>query len=201
MRWPDKFRPKDEDGYIFPNNSPLKKILHRPDPANLILWGAPGTGKTSFARLYGSYHDAEYGGADYFEFTASNLATVVELRRNLQPVLEAGCGWGDEFRVVHIEECDNLSPKSAIALKPIMENNPRLAFILTTNNLSSIDVALQSRCDIIHCELNDLDITAYVAKLLDKEGIGYDMVELTAFIEDGDGDMRRILKDLELRYV
>lgn len=202
MRWVDKYRPTTLDSYIVPASAAteLNYVLKGSD--NLVMYGPAGTGKTTFARLYGGHlGTTEYG--DFVELHAGKLQGVQEVRDTVEQLVLRQGGWEGDRLVIHLEECDNLTRQAQIALKPLMENYPQTTFIITTNNIKDFEPAILSRCVVAHLTLTEEDIVnvyKMFTRILNAEGIIFCKEELMELAKRGFSDLRIAIRELEMRY-
>lgn len=122
---------------------------------NILLEGAPGTGKTMFARRL-----AQESGMDFVEVTGSSFfqATVAESIK----VIDELFGWANKYRrlVIFIDEADGLfqdrtklkgdSDQYKIIchlLNYLGDRSDRFMLILATNHVSAFDSAMERRID------------------------------------------------------
>ena len=83
----DRMRPKSIDEFagqehLVGEGRFLARVLKKGDPPSLILWGPPGTGKTTLARII-----AGSSGAEFVEFSAV-LSGVKEIREVMKEAKE-----------------------------------------------------------------------------------------------------------------
>jgi len=187
--------------------SPLRRLIQsgtgsdasggRAAPGSVILWGPPGTGKTTLAYLI-----ATASGRRFVELSAvtagvKDVRTVVEdARRRLAT--------GGEETVLFIDEVHRFSKSQQDALLPSVENRWVTLVAATTENPSfSVNSPLLSRSLLLTLQpLGDDDVRALVRRAVtDERGLG-GLVALTDEAEDhlvrlAGGDARKALTVLE----
>ncbi|WP_455605949.1 replication-associated recombination protein A, partial [Cellulosimicrobium funkei] len=187
--------------------SPLRRLIRsgsesdasggRAAPGSVILWGPPGTGKTTLAYLI-----ATASGRRFVELSAvtagvKDVRTVVEdARRRLAT--------GGEETVLFIDEVHRFSKSQQDALLPSVENRWVTLVAATTENPSfSVNSPLLSRSLLLTLQpLGDDDVRALVRRAVaDERGLG-GLVALTDEAEDhlvrlAGGDARKALTVLE----
>ncbi len=183
--------------------SPLRRLIEsdasggRAAPGSVILWGPPGTGKTTLAYLI-----ATASGRRFVELSAvtagvKDVRTVVEdARRRLAT--------GGEETVLFIDEVHRFSKSQQDALLPSVENRWVTLVAATTENPSfSVNSPLLSRSLLLTLQpLGDDDVRALVRRAVaDDRGLG-GLVALTDEAEDhlvrlAGGDARKALTVLE----
>lgn len=163
---------------------------------SLILWGPPGTGKTTLARLIAS-HVGE--GTRFVQLSAltsgvKDLKTVFETAR-----MERGQGHGT---VLFVDEIHRFNKAQLDSFLPVMENGTITLIGATTENPSfELNPALLSRCDVLILEpLEPESLMLLVGRALDALGkaelVGEDARAIIADRADGDG--RRTIALTEL---
>ncbi len=203
----DRMRPRGVDEFtgqrhLLSKGRFLERVIRTGDVPSLILWGPPGSGKTTIARII-----AESSGADFIEFSAvlSGVKDVRDVVRRARENLRRG-----RRTILFVDEIHRFNKAQQDAFLPHVEDGTITLIGATTENPSfEVISPLLSRCKVLVLEpLSKDDITTIVKRALsDRErGLGNIKAEVDEgvvdFISDrSNGDARCALNTLETAFM
>ena len=177
--------------------SPLRRLVEGDQPMSLLLWGPPGTGKTTIAAIVSQQTDRSF-----VEVSAVS-AGVKEVRAAIDRARAALVGSGRET-VLFVDEVHRFSKSQQDALLPGVENRwVTLVAATTENPFFSVISPLLSRSLLLQLEpLTDDDVRTVLGQALaDERGLagelGIDDDALDHLVRLAGGDARRSLTYLE----
>nr|WP_246382849.1 replication-associated recombination protein A [Nocardioides stalactiti] len=177
--------------------SPLRQLIEGDRAMSLLLWGPPGTGKTTIASIL-----SRHTGRRFVEVSAVS-AGVKEVRAAIDAARATLVGSGRET-VLFVDEVHRFSKAQQDALLPGVENRWVTLVAATTENPSfSVISPLLSRSLLLRLEsLTDDDVRALLERAAtDERGLadGYDVdaAALDHVVRLAGGDARRALTYLE----
>lgn len=191
----DKMRPQTLNDVVgqqdlLGKGKPLRRIIEQKVNISLILWGPPGTGKSSLAQII----------AKQFNYPLAKFNASIDNKAKLDQFIKT---YPYQPFVLLIDEIHRMTKNLQDFLLPYLENGHIMLVGATTENpIMSIVPAVRSRCQIFEFKaLSDQDIeivlkraTTEVLKLKDEQ-IETDALKLIAIAADG--DLRVALNILE----
>ncbi len=177
--------------------SPLRQLIEGDQSLSLLLWGPPGTGKTTIASILSQQTERAF-----VEVSAVS-AGVKEVRAAIEGARARLVG-GHEETVLFVDEVHRFSKAQQDALLPGVENRwVTLVAATTENPFFSVISPLLSRSLLLRLEpLSDDDIRAVLASAMaDERGLGgrfeVEQDALDHLVRLAGGDARRSLTYLE----
>jgi putative ATPase len=197
---PQRIRPRTLDElvgqrHVLAEGSALRLAIEGDRPPSMILYGPPGVGKTTIARIV-----AETTGADFEELSAVS-ARVDDVRGVLQRARER-LGANGKRTILFLDEIHRFNKGQQDALLPGVESGLLTLIGATTENpYFEVNAALLSRCAVVELEpLSDEEVAAVVGRGAVELGadVAPDVVE--AIVRKAGGDARSALSTLELSW-
>lgn len=172
----------------------LKQIVKNKEPVSLILWGPPGSGKTTLARIIANEVSAEF----------IELSAVTSGKKDVEKVIEhARQNWNLQLRtILFVDEIHRFNKAQQDAFLPHVESGLITLIGATTENPSfEVINPLLSRSRVLILEpLNKSEIITILkhALTLEKQTKNVTAAALDYLAELSGGDARVALGNLEL---
>ncbi len=165
-------------------------------PHSCILWGPPGVGKTTIARLMASAFDA------HFITISATLGGVKDIRE----AVEQATIWRDQGRrtIMFVDEVHRFNKSQQDAFLPHVENGLFTFIGATTENPSfEVNSALLSRAAVYVLQpLNEDNLEQIVRRAQENAAqAAIEDIAVKKLIAYADGDARRLLNTLETLFV
>ncbi len=192
--WVEKYRPNSIDTYVFRDDNQRKQVAGWKDDGalpHLLFSGAPGTGKTTLAKVL--LQELDVDSMDILEINASNENSVDTIRSKITN-FSSTMPFGD-MKYVLLDEADYITPNGQAALRGVMETyHTSCRFILTCNYPQRIIPALHSRCQGFHIEKLDVnEFTARIATICIEEGVEMNIDTLDTYVQATYPDLRKAI--------
>ena len=201
----ERMRPQNLDEVVglpalLDTGAAFRVLVESGHPVSMVLWGPPGTGKTTLARLVAFHCSASF---TTLSATSAGVKQVREVLGAAKRRLE-----GDGRRtVLFLDEIHRFSKNQQDALLPGVENGTLILIGATTENpFFEINTPLMSRLLLFRTQpIPDRDLTVLANKALsDRErGLGKDRLRMAApaaeaLVARSGGDARGLLNVLEV---
>ena len=185
--------------HLLAPGKPLRRLLEGRSLHSMILWGPPGTGKTTLARLVAKTCDSE------FLALSAVMAGVKDVRAAVEQAQQMRAGSGRRT-VLFLDEVHRFNKSQQDAFLPFVEDGTVCFIGATTENPSfEINSALLSRARVyVLRSLNVDDIQQVLRRALEREfsaaneAVQADTEAIETLARAADGDARRALNLLEV---
>lgn len=193
----ERMRPKQWEDFagqqkLLSENSSLRKMIEQDHVPSMILWGPPGTGKTSIARFI----------ADKTKLPFYQISAIDSGVKEIRAILERAKA--DGKAILFIDEIHRFNKSQQDALLGAVESGTITLIGATTENPSfEVNRALLSRSQVfVLSELNKEDLEMLIHKAIKVDSIlsqqNIMLQETEALLYHSGGDARRLYNVLEI---
>ncbi|MBT5550558.1 MAG: replication-associated recombination protein A [Nitrospina sp.] len=203
----DRLRPDSWEGFagqehLVGEGLPLRELVESGSRLSFILWGPPGSGKTTLARIAARLTESNFHEVSAVNAGVADIRKVIEAARQVWKAKSKGT-------VLFIDEIHRFNKAQQDAVLPHIENGTiRLIGSTTENPSFEVIPALRSRCQTFRLEsLERVQIRDIVDRALKDpdKGLGKSAPEIAEeamglLVSHANGDARRALNVLEAAY-
>lgn len=198
--WVEKYRPQDLDEVVGQDHiiQRLKQYINQEGMPNLMFTGPAGVGKTTTAIALAKAMLGEYWKQNFLELNASDARGIETVRKDIKSFCRLKAV-GAPFRIIFLDEVDNMTKDAQHALRREMEMYTKTSsFILSCNYSSKIIDPIQSRCAIFRfAPIKGHQVVQRLEQIAKMENVNYAPGTLESIVYFAEGDMRRAVNILQ----
>ncbi len=194
----DKMRPTSLDDFygqdaIVGENSPIRLMIENDKITSMILWGPPGVGKTTLAKIIANKTNSSFHELSAVTSGIKEIKELIEISKFNKA--------NNKKTIVFVDEIHRFNKTQQDAFLPYVENGDIILIGATTENPSfEVNSALLSRSKVyVLKSLSNEDLLKVLKRAIEKEykNVSIDESSLLIISSYAGGDARTALNTLE----
>lgn len=206
LPWVEKYRPDHFERIVLDeiNHEILTNIVKTEEFPNLLLYGQPGTGKTTtIINLIKEYQKKTHGEEDckmMIHLNASDDRGIDIIRSQINNFVTSKPLFNKGLKFIILDEADYMTKTAQQALHILIEQGSHdVRFCLICNYISKIDMSLQN--EFIHMRFNILPkdkILKFLKTIIDAEKLNIDTERINHIINIYNNDVRSMINYIQV---
>ena len=203
--WTEKYRPTIfKDIVLDPINRELfDNIIKNDIMPHLLLYGPPGSGKTTSSIQLIRAHQSKYNrinNSNVIHLNASDERGIDIIRSQIQQFVQSSNMFEPGKKFVILDEVDYITKNAQHALKNLIQSCvPNVKFCLICNYISKIEESLKDEFMCIRFnQLPPADIHSFLTHIVVQEKMALTSPQITAIQEIYNSDIRSMVNFLQL---
>lgn len=204
--WLEKYRPQSLDDFLGQENviSSVKGFIENKKIPNIIMYGGPGTGKTSLVHIMiKMLFTPEERKERVLELNASDDRGIKVIRNVIKNFASYSISENSKsipIKIIFLDEADSITLDSQFALRRVLEDYAKTTrFILSCNYLNKIIQPLISRCSVLNFQdFSDELLLNFINEISIKESLT--ITNPLNILNKCDRNLRKIINYLQSGY-
>ena len=195
----EKYRPSTLDGYVCDDTfkQKVEGWIEQQNIPHLFLWGRPGSGKTTLAKIIARNIDC-----DYIMINATDKRGIEDIKNEILPFVSV-MSFKDAPKIVILDEATHILQAGQVLLLNMIETySLNTRFILTGNYPERLIEPLRSRLEDYNLKPpSKKHVAKHIVKILDIESIQYEISDVAAIVNAYYPDLRRTINNIQKHVI
>lgn len=200
--WAEQYRPSNIDECILPTQTKkaLREAIDSGNIQHLLMFGPPGTGKTSACRAIANELQSD------LMYINASLERSIDIIRNQVVSFSSSVSFSGGLKIVLLDEFDGMLSTQQNALKGVIEEFPNARFFFTSNHINKVIDPIKSRCVNINFKIDNKEkpllasrFFKRVSHILKEKNVEFEPAVVAELVTKYFPDFRRTLNELQ-RY-